>query len=91
MGHPSQLQGVQDAPCLPPGLADQVKCQLPGRYLLQVQYGYDIGNPAYGQLQKLREIDVENQRVSADDSQASQGVGNQTQGEGGYQATQGGR
>jgi len=83
--------GVQEGPCLPENLTDQVKVRLPGRYLLQVQYGYDIGNPAYGQLQKLRQIDVENQRVSADDSQMSQGAGNQTQGEGGYQATQGGR
>jgi len=67
-------EGVQDAPCLPPGLADQVKCQLPGRYLLQVQYAYDIGNPAYGQLQKLRNVDVENLSIS---------------GEYGYEATQG--
>ena len=58
---------------------------LPGQYSLQVQYGCDIGSPAYGQLQKLHNVDLENARVSADDSQLTQ------MGQGGYQATQGGQ
>ena len=52
---------------------------LQGQYPLQVQYAYDIGSPAYGQLQKLHNVDLENARVSAEDSQASQAGG------GGYQ------
>ena len=68
---------------------------LPGQYPLQIQYAYDIGSPAYGQLQKLHKVmivimimmmiimihkvDLENARVSAEDSQASQAGG------GGYQ------
>ena len=55
-----------------------------GQFILQVQGGYDIGSPAYGQLQKLHNVDRENARVSADDSQATQA------GQGGYQVTQGG-
>ena len=43
-----------------------------GQFILQVQGGYDIGSPAYGQLQKLHNVDRENARVSADDSQATQ-------------------
>ena len=67
------------------GAAGPGKSVLPGQYRLQVQYGYDVGSPAYGQLQKLHNVDRENARVSADDSQASQAGG------GGYQATQGGQ
>ena len=29
---------------------------LPGQYPLQIQYAYDIGSPAYGQLQKLHKV-----------------------------------
>ena len=54
--------------------------------LLQVQYGYDVGSPAYGQLQKLHNVDLENARVSVEDnSQATQA------GQGGYSTTQGGQ
>ena len=42
---------------------------LQGQYPLQVQYAYDIGSPAYGQLQKLHNVDLENARVSAEDIQ----------------------
>lgn len=77
--------GVMERAMLPPNLSDTQKIVLPGPITLQVQHGHDIGSPAYGQLQKLHQVDLENARVSADDSQASQA------GQGGYQATQGGR
>jgi len=77
--------GVMERPVLPGNLADCVKSDLPGQYTLQIQHGHDVGSPAYGQLQKLHQVDLENARVSADDSQASQA------GQGGYQATQGGK
>ena len=79
--------GLMDRFLLPADLAvtGPGKSVLPGQYRLQVQYGYDVGSPAYGQLQKLHNVDRENARVSADDSQASQAGG------GGYQATQGGQ
>jgi len=76
--------GLMERAVLPENLAETVKIELSGQYCLQVQYGHDIGTPAYGQLQKLHKVDLENARVSADDSQASQA------GQGGYQATQGG-
>ena len=77
--------GVMERPVLPVNISDSVKSDLPGQYTLQVQHGHDVGSPAYGQLQKLHQVDLENARVSADDSQASQA------GQGGYQATQGGK
>jgi len=77
--------GVMDRFVLPPNLDSNPPTSLPGTYSLQVQHGYDIGSPAYGQLQKLHNVDLENARVSADDSQASQA------GQGGYQASQGGQ
>ena len=77
--------GMMDRAVLPPNLSDSVKEVLAGQYTVQVQHGHDIASPAYGQLQKLHQVDLENARVSADDSQASQA------GQGGYQATQGGR
>jgi len=80
--------GVMERFVLPPGISDAqnpAKTVLQGQYPLQVQYAYDIGSPAYGQLQKLHNVDLENARVSAEDSQASQAGG------GGYQATQGGQ
>ena len=77
------VPGVMDRPVLPPNLAGQTKVELPGQYSVQVQHGHDISLPAYSQLQKLHNVDQENARVSADDSQASQLGG------GGYQVTQG--
>lgn len=77
--------GVMERQVLPPNLSECVKEELPGQYTLQLQHGHDVGSPAYGQLQKLHQVDLENARVSADDSQASQA------GQGGYQATQGGK
>jgi len=77
--------GVMDRYVLPANLDTTHSTSLPGTYSLQVQHGHDIGAPAYGQLQKLHNVDLENARVSADDSQASQA------GQGGYQATQGGQ
>jgi len=77
--------GVMERQVLPPNLSECMKEQLPGQYTLQVQHGHDVGSPAYGQLQKLHQVDLENARVSADDSLASQA------GQGGYQATQGGK
>ena len=64
--------GVMERPVLPVNISDSVKSDLPGQYTLQVQHGHDVGSPAYGQLQKLHQVDLENARVSADDSQASQ-------------------
>ena len=61
--------GVMDRAVLPANLAGQAKVELPGQYALQVQHGHDISTPAYGQLQKLHNVDLENARVSADDSQ----------------------
>ena len=77
--------GVMERQVLPPDLFECVKVELPAQYTLQLQHGHDVGSPAYGQLQKLHQVDLENARVSADDSQASQA------GQGGYQATQGGK
>jgi len=77
--------GVMERPVLPGNLSEAVRVELPGQYTLQVQHGHDVGSPAYGQLQKLHQVDLENARVSADDSLASQA------GQGGYQATQGGK
>ena len=66
--------GMMERFMLPPGLADLQQTTLPaGQIVLQVQSGYDVGSPAYGQLQKLHNVDRENARVSADDaSQATQ-------------------
>ena len=63
------VPGVMDRAVLPANLAGQSKVELTGQYSLQVQHGHDIGTPAYGQLQKLHNVDLENARVSADDSQ----------------------
>ena len=63
------VPGVMDRGVLPANLAGQGKVELAGQYSLQVQHGHDIGTPAYGQLQKLHNVDLENARVSADDSQ----------------------
>ena len=57
---------------LPPNLASEAKLQLTGQFSLQVQHGHDIAVPAYDQLQKLHNVDLEDARVSADDSQESQ-------------------
>ena len=65
------VPGIMDRAVLPANLASQGKVELPGQYSLQVQHGHDIGSPAYGQLQKLHNVDLENARVSADDSQVS--------------------
>ena len=65
--------GLMERFMLPPGLSDLQQSTIPaGQVVLQVQSGYDIGSPAYGQLQKLHNVDRENARVSADDSQATQ-------------------
>ena len=77
------VPGVMDRPVLPPDLAGQTRLELTGQFSLQVLHGHDISLPAYGQLQKLHNVDLENARVSADDSQASQLGG------GGYLVTQG--
>ena len=66
----------------PSDAQNPAKTVLQGQYPLQIQYAYDIGSPAYGQLQKLHNVDLENARVSAEDSQASQAGG------GGYQVNQ---
>ena len=63
------VPGVMDRPVLPGNMAGQTKLELPARYCLQVQHGHDIGSPAYGQLQKIHNVNLENARVSADDSQ----------------------
>ena len=63
------VPGVMERAVLPANLAGQAKVELPGQYALQVQHGHDISTPAYGQLQKLHNVDLENARVSADDSQ----------------------
>ena len=63
------VPGVMDRAVLPANLGGQSKVELTGQYSLQVQHGHDIGTPAYGQLQKLHNVDLENARVSADDSQ----------------------
>lgn len=75
--------GLMEAPSLPAGLDQAAKQTLPGRYHLQVLSAHDAGSPAYGQLQKLHQVEQENVRVSAED--ASQA----TQGGGGYSVTQG--
>jgi len=80
-----QTPGVMERSVFPPNLSECVKDVLPGQYTLQVQHGHDIGSPAYGQLQKLHKVNLENARVSVDDSQASQ------LGQAEYQATQGGK
>jgi len=78
------IEGVMDRPTLPPDLEQARVTKLPPDLVLslQVQYGYDIGSPAYGQLQKMHQVDVTNVAVSMDDTQSSQA---------GYQASQGGR
>ena len=43
--------------------------------LPQVEHGVDIGNPAYGQLQKIHSVDTENVRVGGEeDSQVRGGA-----------------
>ena len=70
---------------------------LPGDLVLMVEQGLDIGNPAYGQLQKLHKVDTENVRVGGEEAgEASQAGYQATQGEADpnlqvYQAIQGGR
>ena len=94
--------GLMERFMLPPGLSDLQQSTIPaGQVVLQVQSGYDIGSPAYGQLQRLHNVDRENSRVSADDSevtQAGEPIGSQYQvtyfppitGQDGYQVIQGG-
>ena len=89
--------GVMERPVLPPNLETirsaaahffkvfmlRIKrlTTLPGDLVLMVEQGLDIGNPAYGQLQKLHKVDTENVRVGGEEAgEASQA---------GYQATQG--
>jgi len=74
--------GVMDRPVLPSNLETIRLTTLPGNLVLMVEQGLDIGNPAYGQLQKLHKVDTENARVGGDETDATQT---------GYQATQGGR
>ena len=74
--------GLMEAPSLPAGLDQAAKQTLPGRYHLQVLSAHDAGSPAYGQLQKLHQVETaaqlhthsavqveqENVRVSAEDA-----------------------
>jgi len=76
-------EGVMERPVLPPNLETIRLTTLPGDLVLMVEQGLDIGNPAYGQLQKLHKMDTENARVGGEET------GDATQA--GYQATQGGR
>ena len=71
-----------EAPSLPAGLDQAAKQTLSGRYHLQVLSAHDAGSPAYGQLQKLHQVETaaqlhthsavqveqENVRVSAEDA-----------------------
>ncbi|KAG8011964.1 RecQ-mediated genome instability protein 1 [Nibea albiflora] len=54
-----------DYPVLPEGLAQAQKTELSGTFCVQVDSLLDISQPAYGQLQKLRGTDCENDEVSA--------------------------
>lgn len=105
--------GVMERPVLPPNLETirsaaahffkvfmlRIKrlTTLPGDLVLMVEQGLDIGNPAYGQLQKLHKVDTENVRVGGEEAgDASQAGYQATQGEADpnlqdYRATQGGR
>jgi len=76
-------EGVMERPILPPNLENIRLTTLPGDLVLMVEQGLDIGNPAYGQLQKLHKVDTENVRVGGEEA------GDATQA--GYQASQGGR
>ena len=76
--------GLMEGPVLPAGLDQAAKQTLPGRYHLQVLSAHDAGSPAYGQLQKLHQVETaalqhsstlssvqveqENVRVSAEDA-----------------------
>ena len=75
--------GVMDRPVLPADLAAARVVHLPGNYVVMVEQATDVGSPAYGQLQKLHQVDVENARVGEEEGA--------TQGQLATQATQGGR
>jgi len=75
-------QGVMERPVLPNNLEATRSTTLPGNLVLMVEKTLDVGNPAYGQLQKLHKVDTENARVGGEETDATQT---------GYQATQGGR
>ena len=67
-------EGVMERPLLPPNLEAirlealkgfytvnfflQRLTTLPGNLVLMVEQGLDIGNPAYGQLQKLHKVEA---------------------------------
>ena len=50
--------GLMEGPVLPAGLDQAAKQTLPGRYHLQVLSAHDAGSPAYGQLQKLHQVET---------------------------------
>ena len=77
------VAGVMDRPVLPADLVAARVVHLPGNYVVMVEQATDVGSPAYGQLQKLHQVDVENARVGEEEGA--------TQGQLATQATQGGR
>jgi len=63
---------TMDHSTIPRDFSSIQKFTLNGKISLQVNYGYDIGNPAYGQLQKIYKMENENTKVSAEDNDSTQ-------------------
>eukprot|EP00088_Acartia_fossae_P036330 TRINITY_DN3751_c0_g1_i4.p1 TRINITY_DN3751_c0_g1~~TRINITY_DN3751_c0_g1_i4.p1 ORF type:complete len:602 (+),score=82.68 TRINITY_DN3751_c0_g1_i4:47-1852(+) len=74
------IQGVMEKSVFPPNVDKIPNYNFVGSAVLQVTSGYDIGNSAYSQLQKLYKMENENVRVSAENSEDTQS---------GYQPSQG--
>ncbi|XP_012275130.1 recQ-mediated genome instability protein 1 [Orussus abietinus] len=56
-----------DNGCLPKNLSQQKHTVLSNKYILQVDKMYDISTSKYSQLQKIRNVSVENIEVTAED------------------------
>uniref|UniRef100_A0A0C9R6I6 RecQ-mediated genome instability protein 1 n=1 Tax=Fopius arisanus TaxID=64838 RepID=A0A0C9R6I6_9HYME len=60
----SDLREISDKKgCLPKNLGQQKCTTLPGKYILQVEKGYDISTPKYKQLETMRKVSNENDLV----------------------------
>ena len=79
-----RVEGIVEKPVLPPSLSDSRVITLPAStYTLMVVEASDVGNPAYGQLQKLHSVDTANSKVGEEEDELE---GTQTQGGTKYQA-----
>jgi len=72
--------GVMEHSPFPNNVAAITKFQLRQNVCLQVNYGYDIGNSAFRQLQKLYKLVNDNAQISAEDDDSTQSAYQPSQG-----------